>query len=328
MTEGRAAARSGIVRWGILGPGGIAARFMRHAQEAVNARVVAVGSRDRERAAAFAARFAIGRAHDSYEALLADPEVDAVYIATPNSLHHPFTMKALAAGKHVLCEKPYSRTVRQVVEAFDAAEAAGLILMEALMWRHAPGARRFMELLPDIGDLQAIRATFSFRTDDARADSLLLRPDLDGGSLMDVGCYCVSGARLVAGGEPVRVMGEQQLAATGVDLTFAGLLRFESGTLATINSGFTYPHASLEAVGSHHSLLMRDPWQGEARSIWLGEREFAVTPDDPYRLEMENLSAAILGDAQPLLGRADALGQARTIEALYRSAASGAAVSL
>ena len=139
---------SGVVRWGILGPGSIATRFMRHAGEAANAEVVAVGSRTRERAAEFAATFGISRAHASYEALLDDPAVDAVYIGVPNSLHHPWTLRALAAGKHVLCEKPYSRHPAQVAEAFDAAAAAGRVLMEAFMWRHTPQARRFLELLP------------------------------------------------------------------------------------------------------------------------------------------------------------------------------------
>ena len=139
-------ASSEKVRWGILGPGFIAGRLMRDADRASNAAVVAVGSRNRERAAEFASKFGIARVHGSYEALLADPEVDAVYIATPNSLHHPQTMQALAAGKHVLCEKPYTRHPAEVTEAFDAAAAAGLVLMEAFMWRHSTQVRRFMEL--------------------------------------------------------------------------------------------------------------------------------------------------------------------------------------
>ena len=314
------------VRWGILGPGRIAARLLREADRAANFSVVAVGSRSRERAAEFASKFGIARVHDSYGALLADPEVDAVYIGLPNSLHHPLTMQALAAGKHVLCEKPYSRHPEQVVEAFDAAEAAGLVLMEAFMWRHAPQVRRFLELLPEVGELQSIRATFSFVLTDG-AD-VRLDTGLDGGALMDVGCYCISGSRLVAGAEPSRVFGEQTLAPTGVDRTFAGLLRFPSGVVAEIVAGFTSDHRSLEAIGSKGNLLMRDPWQGEYGGIELGGRDVPVAPDDTYRLEMENISAAILGNGQPLLGRTDALGQARTIDALYRSAASGAAISL
>jgi predicted dehydrogenase len=235
-------------------------------------------------------------------------------------------MQTLAAGKHVLCEKPYSRHPEQVVEAFDAAEAAGLVLMEAFMWRHAPQVRRFLELLPEVGELQSIRATFSFVLTDG-AD-VRLDAGLDGGALMDVGCYCISGSRLVAGAEPSRVFGEQTLAPTGVDRTFAGLLRFPSGVVAEIVAGFTSDHRSLEAIGSKGDLLMRDPWQGEYGGIELGGRDIPVAPDDAYRLEMENISAAILGNGQPLLGRTDALGQARTTDALYRSAASGAAISM
>ncbi|MGD0862572.1 MAG: Gfo/Idh/MocA family oxidoreductase [Candidatus Limnocylindrales bacterium] len=314
------------VRWGILGPGRIAARLMQDAGRGANFSVVAAGSRSPDRAAEFASRFGIARAYGSYEALLADPEVDAVYIGVPNSLHHPMTMLAIAAGKHVLVEKPYSRHPEQVVEAFDAAEAAGLVLMEAFMWRHSPQARRFMELLPEVGELQSIRSSFSFVMS-ARSD-VRLEPGLDGGALMDVGCYPVSGSRLVAGAEPVRVFGEQTLGSSGVDVNFSGMLRFPSGVIAEIVAGFTSIQRSLEAVGSKGTLLSRDPWQGELGGIELNGHAEPVVPNDAYRLEMENLSAAILGHGGPRLGRADALGQAQTIDALYRSAASGEAVSL
>jgi len=314
------------VRWGILGPGGIANRLLLDAGRAAIFGVVAAGSRNLDRATEFAARFGIARAYGSYEQLLADPEVDAVYVGVPNSLHHPMTMMALAAGKHVLCEKPYTRHPEQVVEAFDAADRAGLLLMEAFMWRHSPQTRRFMELLPEVGEVQSIRSTFSFELTaaaDVRLDSAL-----DGGSLMDVGCYAISGSRLVAGAEPVRVFGEQVLGQSGVDTRFSGLLRFPSGVVAEFASGFTSEARSLEVVGARGTLLSRDPWQGELGGIELNGIAVPVAADDAYRLEMENLSAAILGRGAPLLGRADALGQARTIEALYRSAESGKAVSL
>ena len=317
-------ASSGVVRWGILGPGSIAEKFMRHASDATNARVVAVGSRTHDRAASFGAAFGIDRVHGSYEALLDDPGVDAVYIAVPNSLHHPWTIRALAAGKHVLCEKPYSRHPAEVSEAFDAAARADRLLMEAFMWRHTPQARRFVELLPEIGTLRTIRASFSFRID-AAAD-VRLQADLDGGSLMDVGCYAVGGARLVAGSEPVRVLAEQTLAPSGVDMAFAGLLRFPNNVIASIVAGFTSDDAILEAVGEAGGLVLRRPWQGQGRALWLGDREIMVAPVDPYPLELENMSAAILGEAAPLLGREDALGQARAIAALYESAATGSAV--
>jgi predicted dehydrogenase len=319
-------ATSEKVRWGILGPGFIAGRLMRDVNRASNAAVVAVAGRNRERASEFASNFGIARVHESYEALLADPQVDAVYIATPNSLHHPQTMQALAAGKHVLCEKPYTRHPEQVAEAFDAAAAAGLVLMEAFMWRHSTQVRRFMELLPEVGELQSIRATFSFVL--TKKGDLRLDAGLEGGSLMDVGCYCVSGSRLVAGAEPALVFGRQTLAGSGVDAAFSGLLQFPSGLVAEIVCGFTSEHRSLEAIGTKATLLMRDPWLGELGGMTLDGREIAVVDEDRYRLELENMSAAVLGKGQPLLGRADALGQARTIDALYRSAASGEAVRL
>jgi len=314
-----------IVNWGILGTGGINERFLAHAGEAPGTRFLAVGSRTRDRAAAFAARYGIERAHASYEALLGDPDVEAVYICLPNALHHPWTLKALAAGKHVLCEKPYSRRPADVIEAYDAADAAGLRLMEAFMWRHTPQARLFVELLPEVGQLQAIRATFSFRIEDL-AD-VRLRLDLDGGCLMDVGCYCISGARLVEG-EPDRVHGEQVVGDSGVDVSFSGLLHFPTGVAATVSAGFHSEHASLEAIGSDATLLLTDAWTGRARALRLNEREIRVEPQDPYRLEVDNFNAAIRGEGEPLLGRADALGQARAIEALYRSAETGTAVSL
>ena len=310
--------RSGRVRWGILGTGGINERFLAHVRDAPNAEFVAVGSRTAERARAFSARHSLARAHGSYEALLADPEVEVIYNCLPNGLHHEWTMEALGAGKHVLCEKPYSRHAADVMEAFDTAEAAGLHLMEGFMWRHTPQARRFVELLPEIGTLQAIRATFSFRIADR--DDVRLRADLDGGSLMDVGCYCVSGIRLAAAAEANRVHAEQSTGESGVDERFTGLLHFPGDVTATLVAGFHSSHASLEAIGERASLLLPNPWTGSAPALLLEGREIAVEPQDPYRLEVENLSAAILGEAEQLLGRADALGQASTIEALYAAA--------
>ena len=317
---------SGKVRWGIVGPGGISAIVLRDLGRASNYTVDAVASRDRERAAAFARRFGIERVHVTYDDLLADAAIDAVYIGLPNSLHHPLTMKALAAGKHVLCEKPYTRHPDEVTMAFEEAKARHLLLMEAFMWRHRPQVRKFVELLPEIGELRTIRASFSFvlhNPDDVRLD-----PNLDGGALMDVGCYSVSGARLVAGEEPVCAYGHQRLAPSGVDEEFSGLLRFPSGVVAHVYGGFTAEHRSLEAIGSRATLSIRDPWLGESGGVTLDGRDVPVQDLDAYRLELQNLSSAILGEAKPLLGYKDALGQARAIEALYRSADTSAPVDL
>ena len=318
----------GPVRWGILGTGDITRSLLKGARRTDAVEIVAVGSRTAERANAHAAEHGIARAHPSYEALLADPDVEAVYVSLPNSLHHPWTMRALAAGKHVLCEKPYSRRSADVTSAFDAAEHAGLVLCEGFMWRHHPQARMIVDLLPELGELQTIRATFSFVLD--RPNDIRLRSDLDGGSLMDVGTYCVSGARLLTGEEPDLVFGTQVVGPSGVDVRFNGLLHFPGGAVAEIMSSFETDHRGLEAIGSDGSARLTNPWLPDDPDPTL-IRDGVETPiafSDPYQLELENISAAIREGRRPLLGRTDALGQARAIEALYRSADTGLPVRL
>jgi predicted dehydrogenase len=251
-----------------------------------------------------------------------------VYISLPNSLHHPWTMRALAAGKHVLCEKPYTRHHAEVALAFDAAARAGLILCEAFMWRHHPQARAIVDMLPALGELQTIRATFSFSLD--RPNDIRLRADLDGGSLMDVGTYCVSGARLVTGEEPDLVFGIQVPGPSGVDVRFNGLLHFPGGAVAEFMSGFETEHRGLEVIGSEGSVRLTNPWLPDNPRPTM-VRDGVETPIeffDPYQLELEDVSAAIREHRAPRLGRADALGQARALEALYQSAETGLPVRL
>jgi xylose dehydrogenase (NAD/NADP) len=312
------------VRWGILGTGDINRKLLRGARRSDAVEVVAVASRDPQRAATYAQEHEIPRSFGSYEAMLDDPGIDAVYISVPNSLHHPWTMTSLAAGKHVLCEKPYTRRPDEVTEAFDAADRAGLVLSEAFMWRHTRQTQRLLELLPRIGRLQTIRATFSFVLENPA--NIRLRADLDGGSLMDVGCYCVSGSRLLAAEEPAAAFGYQDVGPSGVDLRFSGLLRFPSGVVAEFTSAFTTDHEGLEAIGSEGSIRLPDPWHNVKGVIYLNDEEISFDPGNPYQDELENVSAAIRGETDPRLGRADALGQARTIAALYDAAAKGAEV--
>lgn len=314
------------IRWGILGTGDINRKLLRGARRSNEVEVVAVASRDAARAEAFAAEHGIPRSFGSYEAMLADPGIDAVYISVPNGLHHPWTMTSLAAGKHVLCEKPYTRRPDEVTEAFDAADRAGLILMEAFMWRHTRQTKRVLELLPTIGRLETIRATFSFPLEDQA--NIRLRDDLDGGSLMDVGCYCVSGSRLLAGEEPAWVFATQEVGPTGVDLRLTGILSFAGGPIAEFTSGFTTDHEGLEAIGTTGSIRLPDPWHNVKGVFFHNGEEVRLDPGNPYQDELENMAAAIRGDAEPSLGRADALGQARTIAALYESAGSGVVVRL
>jgi xylose dehydrogenase (NAD/NADP) len=316
------------VRWGILGTGGITRALLRGARRTAAVDIVAVGSRTAGRAAEYASEHGIGRAHGSYEALLADPDVEAVYISLPNSLHHPWTMRALEAGKHVLCEKPYSRRPTDVATAFDAADRAGLVLCEAIMWRHHPQARAIVDLLPELGELQTIRATFAFSLD--RPNDIRLRADLDGGSLMDVGTYCVSGARLLTGEEPDLVFATQVVGPSGVDVRLNGLMHFPGGAVAEFMSSFEADHRGLEAIGSEGSARLTNPWlPNDPDPVLIRDGvETRIEFFDPYQLELEDVSAAIREHERPLLGRADALGQARAIEALYRSADSGLPVRL
>ena len=290
--------------------------------------IAAVASRDGAKAQAYAAEHGIARAHGSYEDLLGDDELDAVYISLPNGMHHEWTMKAVEAGKHVLVEKPYSRRGAEAEEAWDAAGRAGVVVMEAFMWRHHPQAAKARELVESgaIGRLREIRTTFSFPLFDHA--NVRMVAELDGGALMDVGCYCVSGARLL-GGEPERVFGEQVTGPTGVDVDFYGILRFPNDVVGVFDASFTLPKRQrLEAVGEEGTLVLEAPW----RSDWGGrllvdDEQVEVPESNPYELELSNFAAAIAGDGEPLLGRDDAVAQARVIEALYRSAETGESVS-
>jgi D-xylose 1-dehydrogenase (NADP+, D-xylono-1,5-lactone-forming) len=323
---------SGTVSWGFLSTANINDKVLGGAAQSDRVDVIAVASRDAARAEAYARERGIERAYGSYEDLLDDPDVEAVYISLPNSLHVEWSIRALEAGKHVLCEKPLSRRAKFVERAFDVAEQSDRLLMEAFMYRHNPQTARLKELVDGgaIGRLRLVRAAFSFPLADA--ENVRLNPSLDGGGLMDVGCYCVSGTRLL-GGEPEQVYGQQVLSESGVDELFTGTMRFPGDVLGQFDAGLVLPERDeLEAIGEEGSLFLDDPWHCQIPVIELrtagGLEEIAVEPADSYRLELENLSDAIRGEAEPLLRREDAVGQARTIEALYRSAAEDRPVSL
>jgi D-xylose 1-dehydrogenase (NADP+, D-xylono-1,5-lactone-forming) len=323
---------SATVSWGFLSTANINDKLLAGAAESDRVDVIAVASRDAARAHAYARERGIERAYGSYEDLLADPDVEAVYISLPNSLHVEWSVRALEAGKHVLCEKPLGRRAKDVERAFAVAEQSGRLLMEAFMYRHNPQTAKLEELVVGgaIGRLRLVRAAFSFPL--AHAENVRLDPSLEGGGLMDVGCYCVSGTRLL-GGEPQRVHGEQVLSQSGVDELFTGTMRLPGDVLAQFDAGLVLPvRDELEAIGEEGSLFLDDPWHCKRPVIELRTagvvEEITVEPTDSYRLELENMSDALRGEADPLLGREDAVGQARTIEALYRSAAEGSPVSL
>jgi D-xylose 1-dehydrogenase (NADP+, D-xylono-1,5-lactone-forming) len=321
------------VRLGLLSTANINRQILAGASGTRRVEVAAVGSRDGARAQAYASEHGIPRAHGSYEALLEDAEVDAVYISLPNGLHHEWSMRALAAGKHVLCEKPYTRYPAEATEAYDAADAAGLVLMEAFMYRHHPQTKTVQRLVREgtVGRLVAVKAIFSFPLTDLTDVRAI--PGLEGGALMDVGCYCVSGSRIVAG-EPLSVLADQVVGETGVDMALYGTLRFPDDVVSQIEASFRAPERQyLEVVGEAGVLRVHAPWRVDWGGELVLERDGSseVVPVDEanaYTEQLENLADAVQGHGHPLLGRDDAVAQARVIEALYRAAEEGSAVVL
>ncbi len=320
------------VKWGILSTANINRKVIPGARASPKVELVAVASRDQARADEYAKTWEIKRAYGSYEKLLADPEVEAVYISLPNSMHCEWSIKALEAGKHVLCEKPLSRHTSEVEAAFNAADRMGRLLSEAFMYRHNPQTKRAKQLVDEgaIGELRLIRSAFSYPLYDE--NNIRLRTALAGGALMDVGCYAVNGSRLF-GGEPEKVYGEAWFGPSGTDWVFAGVLRFPGNVVGVFDSGTAMPDRDdLEVTGSEGSLFLDDPWHCEVPGIELrrdGKVErIELGPFDSYRLELENLSDAIRGEGELLLGRDDAVGQARVLEALHASAMNSTAVSL
>jgi xylose dehydrogenase (NAD/NADP) len=320
------------VKWGILSTADINRKLIPGAHASPKVELVGVASRDKQRAEDYAREWQIERAYGSYDELLADPDVEAIYNPLPNTMHAEWSIRALDAGKHVLCEKPFSRHVDEVEASFAAAERNDRLLSEAFMFRHNPQTARVKELVDGgaIGELRLVRSTFSYGLYDT--DNIRLRTDVEGGALMDVGCYCVSGSRLL-GGEPESVYASARFGETGTDWVFTATMRFPGDVLAIFDCGTALVERDeLEAVGSEGSLFLDDPWHCNVPVIEVrrddGVERIELEPVDSYRLELENLSDAIRGEGQLLLGREDAVAQARAVEALHESATSGQPVTL
>ena len=313
------------VRWGILSTAHINRNVIPGLQTSPVTQLLAVASRDEGRAQQYAEQWRIPRAHGSYDALLADPEIEVVYISLPNALHVEWSERALRAGKHVLCEKPLGRDPAAVARAFDVAAENDRLLMEAFMWRFHPQTTQLQLLAEELSPLQGIEAKFGFEATDP-AD-VRLSKELDGGALMDVGCYCVSGARLLAG-EPETAVGRQVIGGEGVDVHFEGTLTFPGGLEADIECWLDREFADeLHVDCEAGTIFLDDPWHGRNPVLVvttpLDRRELREPAIDPYQAEAENLSRAARGLEPPFLGREDAVGLARAIAALYRSAEAG-----
>ena len=330
------------LRWGILGTGNIAGQFAAGMASARRSTVVNVGSRSAGTAATFAAAHRIP-SHGSYESVLADPAVDAVYVSLPNAMHHRWTLAALAAGKHVLCEKPVALDEAEAAEMFDAATRHGRLLVEAFMYRAHPLTVAVQRAVADgvIGDLRLVRTSFCYRTTKI-AGNVRFDRGLGGGCLMDVGCYCVNFARTFAGTEPTIATAAARFHATGVDVGVIGSLAFPNDVLASFTCGMdAQADNTAYLCGTDGFIEVPVPWKPPAgASTYVvargtppkmdgGSRPTSsaapprtvvtVTADGSlYGIEADAFAAAVAGDAEPFVSAADALGNMRVLDAVRR----------
>lgn len=319
---------SRLLRWGLLSTAHINRRLIPAIRAQARAELVAVASRDLARAQAYAAEWDIPRAHGSYEALLDDPEIDAVYVSLPNSLHAKWTVRATQAGKHVLCEKPLALTVAECDQVITAAESAGVVVVEAVMYLHHPLLQKARQLVNDgaVGRVTLVRGAFSFLLD--RLNDVRWRPELGGGSLWDVGSYPVSFIRWIAG-EPGQVFGWQTPSSSGVDATFVGLLRCKDSVLGFFDCGFRQQsRTEAEVIGTEASLSVESPYLIGPESRLLLRRDFeeeeiTLPKADAYQCEVEALTAAVLDGADLPVPLTSSRANVATLVKLHESAQRG-----
>jgi len=332
------------VRWGMLSTASIGSVVASALRTSSIAELVVVGGRDPERSRRYAEKNGIADSVGSYEELIARSDVDAVYIPLPIALHTEWTVKTLQAGKHVLCEKPLAVDPADVEQCFDAAEAANRLCIEGLMYRHHPQTQLVRRLVADgaIGRLAYVRAAL---TVSAPAGDIRRTTALGGGASLDLGCYCVSAIRLLAG-HPHRIHAVRVLdtadGAEGSDLRLAATMEMDHGVLAQFDVALDFPRRDeLEIIGTRGKITVPDPWLCRTGYIEVEQdgvtRRQDVDPDnafaltcradadnvDAYRIEFEAASQAIADGAEPVFGRGDALDQAAVLDAVRRAAERG-----
>lgn len=317
------------IKWGVISTANIGRWAINPAiQASINGDLVGVASRDTQTAADFAEQWSIPRSYGSYQALLDDSEIDAVYIPLPNSLHREWTIKSADAGKHVLCEKPLGLTEAECREMSAAATANDVRFMEAFMYRFHPRTERVLELIRDgvVGELKMIQSTFTFRL--TKPDNIRLQPELGGGALMDVGCYCINVSRTMAGSEPVEVQAFETKAPSGVDNMMAGTLRFSNDVFASFECGLnTKRRESYEIGGTEASLRIADAFLPGTDDVVIEEHRDGEEPIlhsiagvDEYQCMVEHFADCALNDSEPRYSADEAALNMRVIEALYQSA--------
>jgi predicted dehydrogenase len=317
------------LNWGLLSTAKINRALIKPLNASKRTRLLAVGSRSQASADAYARAWKIPRAHGSYEALLADPEIDVIYNSLPNHLHAEWTIRALRAGKHVLCEKPLALSLSEVDAMIAASKETGGILAEAFMYRHHPQTSKVKEIVDSgaIGKLQFIRGSFTFTL--ARKGDYRTVKEMGGGSIWDVGCYPISYARMIVGAEPVEVFGWQAEGQGGCDDSFFGQMRFENDVCCQFDSGFKSPlRANMEIVGSEATLTIPNPFKPNRNTMLTLSRgnqseTIRIRGEELYRGEVENLVDVVLLHIQPRVSLEDSRGNAATILAFLESAQRG-----
>lgn len=323
-----------VLNWGLLSTARINNALITPLRASQRNRLVAVASRTQDSADAYAKEKKISRAHGSYEALLADPDIDVIYNPLPNHLHAEWTIKAVEAGKHVLCEKPLALSVEEVDAIKSAARAHGRIVAEAFMYRHHPQTLKVQELVKSssLGVIKLVRGSFSYVL--RRPGDVRLNAEWGGGSIWDVGCYPISYARSVLAEEPLEVFGHQVIGPTGIDDTFVGQMRFANDVLMQFDSSFVIPfHAFMEIVGSEGTLSIPNPFKpNENEKIYVtrdGKTEtIKVKGQELYIGEVEDMADAILLGKEPRVSLADSRANVHVIRSLLESAQTGKAVKI
>ncbi|SFR91153.1 Predicted dehydrogenase [Halomicrobium zhouii] len=324
------------MRFGVLSTADIGVESVIPAIAASDHEVAAIASRDGDRAEAVAADLGIPESYGSYDELLAEADVDAVYIPLPNGLHAEWIRAAADAGLHVLCEKPVTGDPSETAAVFDYCEERGVTLMEAFMYRFHPLTERAAEIVEtELGEVRAVTSTFTFRMPDG-AEDIRLDPDLEGGSILDVGTYAVNAARLFLG-EPDRVYATTHDGRDcGVDTEMAGVLEYDSGAVARVQCGFETP------LTQYYRVETTDGWLRAEPSFDVGvENETSLTyavdgrevterfeATDHYRLEVEHFADRVEHGETPRLDRAESVAHADALAAIFESAASGERVTV
>jgi D-xylose 1-dehydrogenase (NADP+, D-xylono-1,5-lactone-forming) len=322
------------IRWGVLGYARIARESLIPAiLRSANSELHALASRDEGKLAECRARYPGVQIYSAYEALLRDPEVDAVYIPLPNSLHREWTLKAAERGKHVLCEKPLALNAAEGREMIAACAAHGVVLMEAFMYRYTERTRQVREILRSgvLGDIRFVEATFRFLL--SNPASIKLKPELGGGALYDVGCYPVNFAGMVAdeaagvaaGSSRAEAVAASGVLDGGVDVIFSGLLRYPSGLIASLHCGFNaHRRVVAEITGSLGVLEVPDAFFDNAGALILTQgdvrREIPVAESDRYCREVEDFAASILERRPPRFALAESLRNLEVLDRLFEAA--------